>query len=188
MFTESHNDADDPCTMQVLTGLVRIAGVLEQDFLPHVDSVIPQLLRIANTQVDQPYEARLEMDANDENNGGDDDENYVVHSEATGSTVKINSASLQEKAHAVELLTALAHSLGVGLTETGDSQATTGDWMSYAETMINLAATLVAYEHSSEIRQAAAAMLPAVIRGELICFLLLVGKRLNIDVTPSPSL
>lgn len=151
--------------MQVLTGLARLAGVLKQDFLPHVDSVIPRLLRIASTQVDQPYEEPRGMEEEDDPKLGDD-EHVIVESSTAGTTVKINSESLHEKTQAMQLLTSLAHSLGVGLTETGESQNTTGEWMSYAETMLNVAASLVGYEYSSDVRQASAAALPALVRGE----------------------
>ncbi|KAK9900799.1 ARM repeat-containing protein [Cystobasidium minutum MCA 4210] len=160
---QTHTSADDPCTLQVLTGLARIAEVLREDFLPHVDAVIPRLLRIASTQVDQPHEERTGMEA-EEGADDDDDEHFTVQSGATGKLVKINSSSLQEKTQAAQLLTSLAHSLGVGLTETGESQNTTGEWMSYAETMLNIAGDLVGYEYSSDIRQASAAALPALIR------------------------
>lgn len=152
--------------MQVLTGLVRIAEVLKQDFIPHLHAVIPRLLRIASTQVDQPYEPRAVMEAEEGEDFGDD-EHFIVESSASGTTVKVNSASLQEKTVAVQLLTSLAHSLGVSLTETGESQNTTGEWMSFAETMLNVAANLVGYEYSSDVRQAAAAALPALVRGKL---------------------
>lgn len=151
--------------MQVLTGLVRLAEVLREDFLPHVNAVIPRLLRIASTQVDQPYEPIAGLQAEEEEEL-DDEENFVTTSSATGTTVKVNSSSLQEKTQAIQLLTSLAHSLGVGLTETGESQNTTGEWMCYAETMLNVAANLVGYEYSSDVRQASAAALPALINGE----------------------
>lgn len=148
-----------------------MAEVMKEDFLAHVDAVIPRLLRIASTQVDQPYEQREGMEAEEDINEADA-EHYTVESATTGGTVKINTSSLQEKTHAVQLITSLAHSLGVGLTETGESQNTTGEWMSYAETMLNIAGGLVGYEYSSEIRQASAATLPALIRGKSLPLLL----------------
>lgn len=140
-----------------------MAEVLKSEFLPHVNAVIPRLLRIASTQVDQPYEPRPGLDADDDD-AYEDDEHFITQNSVSGTNVKVNTASLQEKTQAIQLLTSLAHSLGIGLTETGESQNTTGEWMSYAETMLNIASSLVGFEYSSDIRQASAAALPALIR------------------------
>lgn len=142
---------------------MRVAEVLKADFLPHVDGVIPSLLRLANAQVDEPFVPSAEMEAE----GAEEDEegNQIIRSVVTGQTVKVNSATLAEKAQATQLLASLSHSLGVGLAETGDADNTTGDWVSYAETILNIATHLLPFEYSSEVRIASAAILPALVRG-----------------------
>ena len=162
-MTGTHTDDDDRCAAQVLVSFTRLAEVLGRDFLPHSHLVIPVLLRQASSTVEFPVsDGKLGLSNGDSME--DDDEEIVVNP-TTGELVRVRSEGLREKAKAAELLSSLAQSLGEGLTEVGNDENTTGEWTSYAESMLELGGRLLSFEHDADVRIAAASMLPPLVRG-----------------------
>ena len=155
--SETHTDADDPCVAQVLVSLVRLVEVLGEICLPYVDAFIPALLTRANQKADH-YMTDVEED-------DEYDERWLVSTSAEGQEMRVYTDVLREKTQAVQLLSSLALSLGSALTQVGSNETTTGDWTSYAETMLQLSSGLLAYEYDEEIRIAAASMLSPLVRG-----------------------
>jgi hypothetical protein len=152
-----HVEPEDPCTSGVLTALSRLAEALGEDFLPHVDCLLPVLLRQANTQAETNYLSSAQEDDME-------DDDYIVTTSPEGETVRVNSEILREKSNALELLSSVAHALGSGITTVGSNESTTGDWTSYGETMLELACNLLLYEYSEDVRIAAATMIPPLVR------------------------
>ena len=137
--------------------LVRLSEVLGEDLLPHVDAFIPALLRRANLQAEYDYETAQ----------GDEaiEEHWVIGPSSLGRELRMNTEVLRDKSQSLELLSSTADALGAGLTKVGSNETTTGDWTSFAETMLELASGLLGYEYSEEIRISAASILPPLVRG-----------------------
>lgn len=159
---EIHRDSDDPCSEQAVVSLVRLAEAAREDFLPHAGAIIPGLLRKAAYQAEQAYGARESNQ--DENDEAMEAEDFVYATSSEGKVVRVKSEVLREKVQAIELLSSLAHSLGPGIIGIGSDENTTGRWTSFADVMLELASGLLAYEFSEEVRVAAAAMIPPLVR------------------------
>lgn len=166
--SEVHTDDDDPCVPIVRTGLVRMAELMGEDFLPHTQLVIPQLLRLANTQAEHTLQEGLNADMDDSNQ-------WRTSVTAAGGLVKVNTETVREKEQAIMLLYALANSLGSGLMEVGDDETTTGDWTAYAEAMLETAKVHLEYDHSGDVRQAASLLLPAPVKSGCGSFIVCWG-------------
>ena len=159
---ETHQEPDDPCTSQVLIALVRMAEILRTDFAPHVDAVLPYLLRQANKE--PAREERPSYDTNATDASEEDDEDWYYSQTPSGRHCYIHSETMREKTEAIELLSALTHALGPLLTEVGNSDTTTGEWASYAQMMLDLAIDYTAYDLKADIRIAASSMLAPLVR------------------------
>ena len=143
-----------------------MAEVMGEAFLPFTDAIVPILIRQASILAEKSTDTRMnDSDTIDENESQADPDEWLYTTDSAGHGVKVHTESLREKEKALQLLTSLAHSLGPGLTKAGSSETTTGEWTSYAESMLELATNMLSYEHSSEIRSAAASLLPPLLRG-----------------------
>jgi len=139
-------DPDDPQVSYLLQAWGRVAKALKADFIPYLGLVMPPLMQSALLKVDT--EVVDEADADD----GDEGIATVLVQTDTGSKrVALKTSLLEEKATACNMLVCYFAELGEGM-------------FSYIEHVATEMVKLLSYVYSEEVRTAAAALMPELIK------------------------
>jgi hypothetical protein len=102
----------------LLTACARIASVLEEDFAPYLESVLPTIYNQAASSVDISIEEADEsgIQSSSSNDIGDDNQSMTVALPGRGfQRITINTTAIQEKAANNRVMYELAKSLGANL-------------------------------------------------------------------------
>lgn len=143
-------DPDDPQVSYLLQAWGRVAKALKQDFIPYLGLVMPPLMQSALLKVDTEV---VEDDAD-----ADDDEGIatvVVQTDTGSKRVALKTSLLEEKATACNMLVCYFAELGEGM-------------FSYIEQVATEMVKLLAYVYSEEVRTAAAALMPELIKAAVL--------------------
>jgi len=134
----------------LLSACARIASVLEEDFGPYVDAVLPSLYQIAKAPADISIEEGNERGLeNDKCNGGDDGTMTVAIPGRGFKRITINTSAILEKATNNRIMFELTKALG----------ATFG---SRAQESIEIFLPLTKFAYSVDVRSTAAQTLSAL--------------------------
>ena len=140
-------------TEELLSACARIASVLEEDFAPYVEAVLPALYRQAEAPADISIVEGTEAGMQDNGQAedmGDGTESMTVALPGRGfKRITINTTAIQEKAGNNRVMFELARALG----------ATFGP---YVETALKTFSPLVKFQYSSDVRSTAAQTLSAL--------------------------
>jgi len=145
-------DPDDPQVSYLLQAWGRVAKALKHDFIPYLGLVMPPLMRSALLKVDTEV-----LDDDAQADGDDEDEGIatvVVQTDTGTKRVALKTSLLEEKATACNMLVCYFAELGEGM-------------FAYIEQVATEMVKLLAYVYSDEVRTAAAALMPELIKVSL---------------------
>lgn len=146
-------DPDDPQVSYLLQAWGRVAKALKHDFIPYLGLVMPPLMQSALLKVDTEV-----LDDDAEADGDDEDEGIatvVVQTDTGTKRVALKTSLLEEKATACNMLVCYFAELGEGM-------------FSYIEQVATEMVKLLAYVYSDEVRTAAAALMPELIKAAIM--------------------
>jgi len=150
MFLATQNNAmdpDDPQASYLLQAWGRVAKALGPDFIPYLNFVMPPLLRSAAL--------RAETDITDVGEDDGDDEEGVatvmIETDKGTKKVALKTSALEEKETACNMLVCYFAELQEGM-------------FPYIQQVAQLMIPLIAFVYSSEIRTAASALMPELVR------------------------
>jgi len=138
---------------ELLSACARIASVLEEDFAPYIDAVLPSLYQVAKAPADisieEGNERGLENDNNNACNDGDDGTMTVAIPGRGFQRITINTSAILEKATNNRIMFELTKALG----------ATFGP---RAQESIEIFLPLTKFAYSADVRSTAAQALSAL--------------------------
>jgi hypothetical protein len=144
-------DPDDPQVSYLLQAWGRVAKALKQDFIPYLGLVMPPLMKSALLKVDEDL-VEEDADADEEDEGI---ATVVVQTDTGTKRVALKTSKLEEKATACNMLVCYFSELGEGM-------------FSYIEHVATEMVKLLEYVYSDEVRTAAAALMPELIKSAVV--------------------
>ncbi|KAJ1481222.1 armadillo-type protein, partial [Baffinella frigidus] len=144
-------DPDDPQASYLLQAWGRVAKALGQEFIPYLHVVMPPLLQSAGIK------AETEI-ADEDGEEGEDEEgiaHVVIETDTGTKKVALKTSALEEKETACNMLVCYFAELQEGM-------------FPYIEGVAGLMIPLLAFVYSSEVRTAAAALMPELVRAAVV--------------------
>jgi signal recognition particle GTPase len=142
---------DDPRLQEVLISFSRIAEVVEQDFAPYLDTVLPPVIRELEKEV-QYKTIQEEQEDSDEDEDSDVDEVYIANEQHPEKHVRVQlkTSDVQEKILALKLLRTYLRTQGPGACN-----YLAQVWEALKKTMV--------FMFDPDVRTRAAALIPTIL-------------------------